>query len=179
MSRIGKQLVSLPKEVEFRNLENTISIKGPKGEITKVVPKNLEVIKQDSGSLSIKRTQEDRKARQLHGLFRSLLSNMVVGVTQGFTKTLDMKGVGYKANLDKGTLVLNVGYSHPVRIDAPQGIKFEVETNTIIRVIGIDKETVGLVAQKIRAIRPPEPYKGKGIIYRGEIIQRKAGKSSK
>jgi len=179
MSRIGKQLISLPKEVEFRNLENTISIKGPKGEITKVVPKNLEVIKQDSGSLSIKRTQEDRKARQLHGLFRSLLSNMVVGVTQGFTKTLDMKGVGYKANLDKGTLVLNVGYSHPVRIDAPQGIKFEVETNTIIRVIGIDKETVGLVAQKIRAIRPPEPYKGKGIIYRGEIIQRKAGKSSK
>lgn len=179
MSRIGKQLISLPKEVEFRNLENTISIKGPKGEITKLVPNNLEVIKQDSGSLSIKRTQEDRKARQLHGLFRSLLSNMVVGVTQGFTKTLDMKGVGYKANLDKGTLVLNVGYSHPVRIDAPQGIKFEVETNTIIRVIGIDKETVGLVAQKIRAIRPPEPYKGKGIIYRGEIIQRKAGKSSK
>jgi large subunit ribosomal protein L6 len=179
MSRIGKQLISLPKEVEFRNLENTISIKGPKGEITKPLPTNLEVVKQDSGSLSIQRTQEDRKARQLHGLFRSLISNMVVGVTKGFTKTLDMKGVGYKANLDKGTLVLNVGFSHPVRINAPQGIKFEVETNTIIRVIGIDKESVGLVAQKIRAIRPPEPYKGKGIIYRGEVVQRKAGKSSK
>ena len=129
MSRIGKQLINLPKEVEFRNLENTISIKGPKGEITKTLPQSLEVEKLESGALSIKRSEEDRKARQLHGLFRSLLSNMVIGVTQGFTKTLDMKGVGYKANLDKGTLVLNVGFSHPVRIAAPIGIKFEIETN--------------------------------------------------
>lgn len=179
MSRIGKQLINLPKDVEFRTLENTISIKGPKGEITKVLPKNLEILKLDSGELCVKRVQEDRKARELHGLFRSLLANMVIGVTKGFIKTLDMKGVGYKANVDKATLVLNVGYSHPVRISAPQGIKFEVETNTIIKIIGIDKEAVGLVAQKIRAIRPPEPYKGKGIMYRGEVIQRKAGKSSK
>ena len=179
MSRIGKQLINLPKDVEFRNLENTISIKGPKGEITKVLPKQIEVIKLESGVLSVKRANDDRKARELHGLFRSLLSNMVTGVTTGFVKTLDMKGVGYKANIDKDTLVLNVGFSHPVRISAPKGIKFEVETNTIIRVIGIDKETVGLVAQQIRAIRPPEPYKGKGIMYRGEVIQRKAGKSSK
>jgi len=179
MSRIGKQLINLPKEVEFRNIENIISIKGPKGEITKTVPNNLEVVKLDSGLLTVKRLEEDRKARELHGLIRSLLSNMVIGVTKGFTKTLDMKGVGYKANLDKGNLVLNVGFSHPVRITAPTGIKFEVETNTIIRVIGIDKEVVGLIAQKVRSIRPPEPYKGKGIMYRGEVIQRKAGKSSK
>lgn len=179
MSRIGKQLISLPKDVEFRNLENTISIKGPKGELTKSVPNTLEVIKLESGEISVKRADEDRKARQLHGLFRSLLSNMVIGVTKGFTKTLDMKGVGYKANLDKGNLVLNVGFSHPVRIPAPPGIKFEVETNTIIKITGIDKALVGLVAQKVRSIRPPEPYKGKGIMYRGEIIQRKAGKSSK
>lgn len=179
MSRIGKQLISLPKEVEFRNLENNISIKGPKGEITKNLPKSIEVIQLDSGEISLKRSDDDRKTRQLHGLFRSLLSNMVIGVTRGFTKTLDMKGVGYKANLDKGNLLLNVGFSHPVRITAPTGIKFEVETNTIIRVIGIEKEIVGLVAQKIRSIRPPEPYKGKGIMYRGEVIQRKAGKSSK
>ena len=179
MSRIGKQLINLPKDVEFRNLESTISIKGPKGEITKALPKQIEVIKLESGVLSVKRANDDRKARELHGLFRSLLSNMVTGVTTGFVKTLDMKGVGYKANVDKDTLVLNVGFSHPVKISAPKGIKFEVETNTIIRVIGIDKEAVGLVAQQIRSIRPPEPYKGKGIIYRGEIIQRKAGKSSK
>jgi large subunit ribosomal protein L6 len=104
---------------------------------------------------------------------------MVTGVTEGFVKTLDMKGVGYKASLDKNNLILNVGFSHPVRIEAPNGIKFTIETNTIIHVSGIDKEIVGLVAQKIRAVRPPEPYKGKGIMYRGEIIQRKAGKSSK
>ena len=179
MSRIGKQLINLPKDVEFRTLENTISIKGPKGELTKLIPKNIQVIQLDSGVLSVKRAEEDRKARELHGLFRSLLANMITGVTKGFVKTLDMKGVGYKANVDKETLVLNVGYSHPVRISAPSGIKFEVETNTIINVIGIDKELVGLVAQKIRAIRAPEPYKGKGIMYRGEVIQRKAGKSSK
>ena len=143
------------------------------------LPKNIEVVKLESGELCVRRVDDDRKARQLHGLFRSLLSNMVIGVTKGFTKTLDMKGVGYKANIDKGTLVLNVGFSHPVRISAPPEIKFEVETNTIIRVIGIDKEIVGLVAQKIRAIRPPEPYKGKGIMYRGEVVLRKAGKSSK
>nr|YP_009550869.1 ribosomal protein L6 [Eustigmatophyceae sp. Ndem 8/9T-3m6.8]QAA11806.1 ribosomal protein L6 [Eustigmatophyceae sp. Ndem 8/9T-3m6.8] len=179
MSRIGKQLISLPKEIEFRNLENNISIKGPKGQIMKILPKSIEIEELEPGVLSVKRSEESRKSRQLHGLFRSLLSNMVVGVTQGFTKTLDMKGVGYKAALDKGTLVLNVGFSHPVRIPAPTGIKFEIETNTIIRVIGVDKEVVGLVAQKIRSIRPPEPYKGKGIMYRGEVIQRKAGKSSK
>lgn len=179
MSRIGKQLINLPKDVEFSNVNNNISIKGPKGEITKLLPDNLEVVKLEAGVLSVTRVVEDRKSRQLHGLFRSLLSNMVIGVTTGFVKILDMKGVGYKANVDKETLVLNVGYSHPVRISAPTGIKFQVETNTIIKVIGIDKEIVGLVAQKIRAIRPPEPYKGKGIIYRGEIVQRKAGKSSK
>jgi len=179
MSRIGKQLINLPKDVEFSNVNNNILIKGPKGEITKLLPDNLEVVKLEGGVLSVTRVVEDRKSRQLHGLFRSLLSNMVIGVTTGFVKILDMKGVGYKANVDKETLVLNVGYSHPVRIPAPTGIKFQVETNTIIKVIGIDKEIVGLVAQKIRAIRPPEPYKGKGIIYRGEIVQRKAGKSSK
>jgi large subunit ribosomal protein L6 len=179
MSRIGKQLINLPKDVEVRNIENKISVKGPKGEITKVLPQTIEVVKLESGVLSVTRSNEDRKSRELHGLFRSLLSNMVIGVTSGFVKILDMKGVGYKANVDKETLVLNVGYSHPVRITAPIGIKFQVETNTIIRVIGIDKEEVGLVAQKIRAIRPPEPYKGKGIMYRGEVIQRKAGKSSK
>jgi len=179
MSRIGKQLINLPKEVEFRNIDNKISIKGPKGEITKPIPQNIEIVKLDSGVLSVTRSNEDRKSRELHGLFRSLLSNMVTGVTSGFVKILDMKGVGYKANVDKETLVLNVGFSHPVRITAPIGIKFQVEANTIIRVIGIDKESVGLVAQKIWAIRPPEPYKGKGIMYRGEIIPRKAGKSSK
>ena len=179
MSRIGKQLVNLPKGVEFKTLGNDVIIKGPKGEITKTLTKSIEITKLESNTLSVTRNSEDRKARQLHGLFRSLLANMVTGVTEGFTKTLDMKGVGYKASLDKGNLILNVGFSHPVRIDAPNGIKFTVENNTIIHITGIDKEAVGLVAQKVRAVRPPEPYKGKGIMYRGEVIQRKAGKSSK
>lgn len=115
----------------------------------------------------------------MHGLFRSLVSNMVIGTSQGFTKILELKGVGYKANIDKKALNLALGFSHPVRIEAPSGIELSVENNTTVKITGIDKEKVGLIAQQIRAIKPPEPYKGKGILYKGEVVQLKVGKSGK
>nr|YP_009550742.1 ribosomal protein L6 [Eustigmatophyceae sp. Mont 10/10-1w]QAA11677.1 ribosomal protein L6 [Eustigmatophyceae sp. Mont 10/10-1w] len=179
MSRIGKQSLNIPKQVEVKINESSIFVKGPKGELTQIIPDSLEIIKKDDNTLQVLCKSENRLSRALHGLIRSLVSNMLIGVSQGFNKVLDLKGVGYRASVDKGVLNLTVGYTHPVKIAPPPGIKISVDGNTTVKVEGVDKEKVGLIAQQIRFVRPPEPYKGKGIMYRGEIIQRKVGKSSK
>lgn len=179
MSRIGKQIIKIPTGVTLKLTSNTISVKGPKGEIERSIPSCLEIIEKEDNSLQIIRKDETISSREIHGLFRSLVSNMVIGTSQGFTKILELKGVGYKANVDKKVLNLSVGYTHPVKIEAPVGIELAVENNTTIKVSGVDKEKVGLISQQIRSIKPPEPYKGKGILYKGEVIQLKVGKSSK
>jgi large subunit ribosomal protein L6 len=178
MSRIGKQIIRIPAGVSIKLTEETIQVKGPKGEIQRDIPSCLNVVEKEN-SLQVQRKNEAISSREIHGLFRSLVSNMVVGTSDGFTKVLELKGVGYKANMDKTALNLSVGYTHPVKIEPPIGIEIAVENNTTIKVTGIDKEKVGLIAQQIRSIKPPEPYKGKGILYKGEVIQLKVGKSSK
>lgn len=179
MSRIGKQIIKIPTGVTVKLTPDTISVKGPKGEIERSIPSFLNIIENESSSLQIVRKDDSMTSREIHGLFRSLVSNMVIGTSKGFTKVLELKGVGYKANIDKKALNLSVGYTHPVRIEAPVGIELAVENNTTIKVTGVDKEKVGLISQQIRAVKPPEPYKGKGILYKGEVIQLKVGKSSK
>ena len=178
MSRIGKQILSIPKDVKI-NIENgNLSVVGPKGKLERVIP-NCLVVKKDLDILQILAADDSRETSAIHGLIRSLVANMITGVSKGFTKVLELRGIGYKGVVDKGILVLSLGYSHPVQIVPPTGITIVVESNTFIKVQGIDKESVGLVCQKIRKLRPPEPYKGKGIIYEGEVVQRKVGKSSK
>lgn len=180
MSRIGKQIIKVPKGVTVDLTETHIKVKGPKGEISRDIPTALNVIfNKDENTVQIVRNTETITSREIHGLFRSLVSNMVIGTSNGFTKVLELKGVGYKANMDKKALNLSVGYTHPIKIEAPEGIEISVENNTIIKITGVNKEKVGLIAQQIRATRPPEPYKGKGVLYQGEVIQRKVGKSSK
>nr|YP_008519778.1 ribosomal protein L6 [Microchloropsis salina]AGI99132.1 ribosomal protein L6 [Microchloropsis salina] len=180
MSRIGKQIIKIPAGVNIQLTETNVQVKGPNGEISRDIPNCLRVIfNKDENTLQILRKNENISSREVHGLFRSLVSNMVIGSSTGFTTILELKGVGYKANMDKTTLNLSVGYTHPIRIDAPEGIQISVEANTTIKISGINKEKVGLVAQQIRSTRPPEPYKGKGVLYQGEVIQRKVGKSSK
>nr|YP_008519652.1 ribosomal protein L6 [Nannochloropsis oculata]AGI99006.1 ribosomal protein L6 [Nannochloropsis oculata]AHX25426.1 50S ribosomal protein L6 [Nannochloropsis oculata] len=180
MSRIGKQIIKIPAGVNVQLTEINVKVKGPKGEIARDIPSCLNVIfNKDENTLQIFRKAENITSREVHGLFRSLLSNMIIGSSIGFTKVLELKGVGYKANMDKTTLNLSVGYTHPIKIEAPEGIQISVESNTIIKISGVNKEKVGLIAQQIRSKRPPEPYKGKGVLYQGEVIQRKVGKSSK
>ena len=180
MSRIGKQIIKVPTGVNVDLTETHIRVKGPKGEISRDIPTALSVIfNKDENTIQILRANDTITSRQIHGLFRSLVSNMVIGTSNGFTKVLELKGVGYKANMDKKALNLSVGYTHPIKIEAPEGIQISVENNTIIKITGVNKEKVGLIAQQIRATRPPEPYKGKGVLYQGEVIQRKVGKSSK
>lgn len=180
MSRIGKQIIKIPTGVNVQLTEMDIKVKGSKGEISRDIPNCLSVVfNKDENTLQILRNSESITSREIHGLFRSLVSNMVIGSSTGFTKVLELKGVGYKANMDKTALNLSVGYTHPIRIEAPEGIQISVENNTIIKISGINKEKVGLIAQQIRSTRPPEPYKGKGVLYQGEVIQRKVGKSSK
>jgi large subunit ribosomal protein L6 len=157
---------------------SNVTINGPRGELQRALPEKIEVSQVD-GELQVTRASEQREVRALHGLVRSLLYNMVVGVTQGFEKKLEIAGVGYRASKQGNDLEVLVGYSHPVRKKAPAGIEFEVPAPTRITVKGIDKELVGQVAAEIRAIRKPEPYKGKGIRYEGEHIRRKAGKAAK
>ena len=178
MSRIGKQIIRIPTGVSVKLTEQSIHVKGPKGEIERLIPSCLSVNLEES-KLKISRKSESLSSREIHGLFRSLVSNMVIGTSKAFTKVLELKGVGYKANVDKKCLNLSVGYTHPVKIEAPEGIEIVVENNTTIKIIGVNKEKVGLVAQQIRSTRPPEPYKGKGVLYKGEVVQRKVGKSSK
>ncbi len=179
MSRIGRRPITVPSGVEFKLTdENFVTVMGPKGTLSQAFDQDLKITN-DGGVISIERPSDHRLHRSMHGLSRTLLNNMVTGVTAGFTKNLDMTGVGYRAAMDGKTLVLNVGYSHPVRIQPAEGIAFAVENNTRISVTGFDKQIVGEEAARIRRVRPPEPYKGKGIRYEGEVIRRKAGKAGK
>jgi large subunit ribosomal protein L6 len=178
MSRIGIQPITIPSGVEFEANEGTVIVKGPKGELRQHVHPEM-VLSRENGTLSVGRPNDERMFRQLHGLTRTLIDNMVKGVTDGYRKDLEIQGVGYRAALEGKTLVLNVGFSHQVRIDPPEGITFAVDTPTRLGVIGIDKQLVGEQAAKIRRVRPPEPYKGKGIRYAGELVRRKAGKAGK
>jgi len=175
MSRIGKQPIEIPDGVNVAVDPGRVTVNGPLGELTQNVPARILIEKED-GQLLVKGATERGDDRALHGLTRSLVANMVEGVTNGFEKRLEIQGVGYRASLRGTALELNVGYSHPVVIDAPAGITFEVPVQTEVVVKGIDKQQVGEIAAEIRAVRKPEPYKGKGIRYRGEYVRRKVGK---
>jgi large subunit ribosomal protein L6 len=175
MSRIGKMPIPLPKAVEVDITDGRVRVKGPKGELSRAIPTTISIVR-DDGILRIERGSDEPTQRSLHGLTRSLIANMVTGVTDGFTRRLEVNGVGYRAAVTGGNLVLQVGYSHPVLYPAPPGISFAVAANAIT-VSGADKELVGEVAAQIRRVRPPEPYKGKGIKFAEEVIRRKAGKA--
>lgn len=178
MSRIGKKPIEIPNGVTVTINGNTVTVKGPKGELTRSFSPVLD-IKLEDNVLTVSRSSDDKEERALHGTTRSLLANMVEGVSKGFQKNLELVGVGYRAQKQGKKLVLNVGYSHPVEIEPEENIEIEVPANTKIVVKGIDKERVGAVAANIRAVRPPEPYKGKGIRYEGEYVRRKEGKTGK
>ena len=179
MSRVGKAPIPMPKGVEISISGAHITVKGPKGTLERDIPGEITV-REDEGQLLVERPNDERQNRALHGLVRSLVNNMVIGVSEGYRKELEIIGVGYRAIPKSDTaLELALGFSHPVSVQAPAGITFEVATPTQIAVIGTDKETVGQVAANIRAIRKPEPYKGKGVRYRGEHVVRKAGKAGK
>ncbi|HEY9624836.1 MAG TPA: 50S ribosomal protein L6 [Crinalium sp.] len=178
MSRIGKRSISIPQKVTVTITGQHVAVKGPKGELARTLPPEVEVV-QEGDSIQVNRRNDSRTARQRHGLCRTLVANMVEGVAQGFQRRLEIQGVGYRAQVQGRNLNLTVGYSHPVQIVPPDGIQFAVENNTNVLVSGIDKEIVGNIAAQIRAVRPPEPYKGKGIRYAGEVIRRKAGKAGK
>jgi large subunit ribosomal protein L6 len=175
VSRIGKQPIPVPDGVDVQIEPERVSVKGPKGELEERKSREIEV-KQENGEIVVTRPTDRGDHRALHGLTRSLIANMVEGVTNGFEKRLEIQGVGYRANLQGKKLVLALGYSHPVELDAPEGVDFEVPQPTRIVVRGISKQVVGEVAANIRKQRPPEPYKGKGIRYEGEYVQRKVGK---
>lgn len=178
MSRIGQQLVTVPAGVTVVFEQGLLTVTGPKGVMTQPVD-GAVTLDLNGETIKVRPLRNDRVARAFHGLYRQLLHNMIVGVTQGFSKTLEMKGTGYRAEVQGNDLVLSVGFSHPVRITAPEGIEFKVEKNVNITVSGIDRQKVGQTSAEIRAVRKPEPYKGKGIKYAGEIIRRKAGKAAK
>jgi large subunit ribosomal protein L6 len=178
MSRVGQAPIAIPSGVDVTVQGREITVKGPKGELSRLVPEVLS-INIEEGELTVARADDERESRALHGLFRSLIANMVTGVTEGYRRGLEIVGVGYRATAQGDrALELAVGYSHTVKVEAPEGITFEVPSNTRIDVVGIDKEKVGQVAADIRAIRKPEPYKGKGIRYQGEQVRRKAGKAA-
>ncbi|MGH2821349.1 MAG: 50S ribosomal protein L6 [Actinomycetota bacterium] len=178
MSRVGKAPIPIPQGVGISIVGNVITVNGPRGELQRSMPKGIS-IEQTDGELRVQRASEAREVRALHGLVRSLVANMVLGVTQGFERRLEISGVGYRAQKKGDDLELSVGYSHPVAKPAPDGIEYDVPSPTKITVRGIDKELVGQTAAEIRSIRRPEPYKGKGIRYEGERIRRKAGKAAK
>jgi len=175
VSRIGKQPIELPSGVNVAISPGRVQVNGPLGELSQNVPARMQ-IEQDDGNLVVKRPTERGDDRALHGLTRSLIANMVEGVTKGFEKRLELQGVGYRATLRGTDLELNVGFSHPVVVKPPQGISFEVPDQTSVLVKGIDKQQVGEIAAEVRKVRPPEPYKGKGIRYEGEYVRRKVGK---
>jgi large subunit ribosomal protein L6 len=176
MSRIGNKPVAIPSGVTVSVEGNTVKVKGPKGELTQVFRPEMKVAVND-GKVVIERTGEEKAQKALHGLTRALIANMVQGVTGGYKKTLEIVGVGYKAEKKGNTLVLNVGYSHPVQYPEPAGIKLTAQSPTVVVIEGTDKQKVGQVAAELRDVRPPEPYKGKGIRYQGEQVRRKAGKA--
>jgi len=175
MSRIGKRPIELPSAVNVAISPGRVQVNGPLGELSQNVPQRIKIEK-DEGTLVVTRPTERGEDRALHGLTRSLVANMVEGVTKGFEKRLQIQGVGYRAALRGTDLELSVGYSHPVTIKPPEGISFEVPEPTVVIVKGIDKQAVGEIAAQVRKVRPPEPYKGKGIRYEGEYVRRKVGK---
>jgi len=175
MSRIGRAPITVPDGVEVVYDDALVTVKGPKGELSQRVPREM-LVEQKDGVITVSRPTESGRHRSLHGLTRTLIANMVDGVTAGFEKRLEIVGVGYRAALKGSALELVVGYSHPVVVEPPEGVSFETPQATVVLVKGIDKQVVGEVAAKIRALRPPEPYKGKGIRYAGEQVQRKVGK---
>lgn len=178
MSRIGKMPVELPSGVDVKIDGSKVVVKGSKGELTRVFTDRVG-FEQEDGTITLSRDGDSPQSRALHGLSRALLANMVEGVTEGFSKELEIQGVGYRASMKGSNIELLVGFSHPVNVEAPKGISFDVPEPTKIVVTGIDKEMVGQVAANIRKVRPPEPYKGKGIRYSGEYVRRKAGKAGK
>jgi len=178
MSRIGNKSIDVPNGTKIEIKENEVTVSGPKGTLKRTI-RNEVSLTLDNNKLLVNRNGDDKIHKSLHGLTRTLISNMIEGVSKGFTKSLDLVGVGYRCQLQGKKLVLQVGYSHPVEIESPEGIEFAVEGVNKVHVKGIDKQLVGDVAAKIRAVRKPEPYKGKGIKYSTEVVRRKAGKSGK
>jgi large subunit ribosomal protein L6 len=179
MSRIGRLPIEVPGGVEVEIKGTHIRVKGPKGELSHTFPPVIKITKED-GILTVERLSDEKYPRSMHGTARSIINNMVEGVTKGFEKFLEIQGVGYRAEMNGKKLVLSLGYSHNIEIDPPEGITFEVlERNNLIRVAGFDKQVVGQISAEIRGTRPVEPYKGKGIRYRGEYVRRKAGKAGK
>jgi large subunit ribosomal protein L6 len=179
MSRIGKKPVDIPAKVQVSLSGNEITVKGPKGQLTMTAHPQMKLAQED-GRLVVTRPNDERRSRELHGLTRALINNMITGVSQGFRKTLLIEGVGYRAEMQGKNLVMYLGYSHPVPVEPPDGISFSIEERgTIIHVDGIDRQLVGQVTADLRNLRPPEPYKGKGVRYSDETIRRKAGKAGK
>jgi large subunit ribosomal protein L6 len=176
MSRIGKRPVAVPKGVAVEVQGNTVAVKGPKGELRRTFHPEMRLALADN-QVTVARPSEDKRHKALHGLTRTLVQNMMDGVSKGYLKTLEIQGVGYKAEAKPYGVNLIVGYSHQVKYEAPKGIKISVENNTVVKIEGADKEMVGQVAAELRQVRPPEPYKGKGIRYQGEQVRRKAGKT--
>lgn len=180
MSRIGRLPITVPAGVDVSIDGQTVQVKGPKGELSHIVAEPIKIDRNDSGEIEVTRPDDERISRSLHGLTRTLVANMVTGVTDGYQKKLEIVGVGYRVTLKSPTqLEFALGFSHPVVVNAPEGVTFSVETNTRFTVYGIDKQAVGEVAANIRKIRKPEPYKGKGVRYAGERIRRKVGKAGK
>jgi len=179
VSRIGKLPITIPAGVTVDvSADNTVTVKGPKGTLAQQVNRDI-TLKMEEGVLTLNRPTDSKPHKAMHGLYRALVNNLVVGVTQGFSKTLELVGTGYRAQVQGGTLTINIGYSHPVVFEAPEHIKFETPVPTRIVVSGIDKQVVGNLAADIRAVRKPEPYLGKGIKYDNEVIRRKEGKAGK
>jgi large subunit ribosomal protein L6 len=179
MSRIGKAPIPVAANVKVQVEDGTVTVVGPKGTLSRAIVNPRITVEQEDGQLVVARTDDEKEQRSMHGLYRTLISNMVTGVSTGFTKTLEIQGVGYRVQKQGNNILLNVGFSHQVEVAPPQGVTFDVEGNNRILVSGIDKEQVGQVAANIRKVRPPEPYKGKGIRYQGEFVRRKAGKAGK
>jgi large subunit ribosomal protein L6 len=179
MSRIGRQPIAVPSGVDVSIDGQTVTVKGPKGTLSHTLARPITAERAEDGQLLVNRPNDERAAKELHGLSRTLVANMIVGVTDGYRKTLEIAGTGYRVTAKGTDLEFALGFSHPVVVPAPEGITFTVERPTLFHVSGIDKQQVGEVAAKIRKIRPPEPYKGKGVKYQGEVIRRKAGKAGK
>jgi large subunit ribosomal protein L6 len=178
MSRIGSQSITIPSDVTITREGDALHVTGPKGKTTVSIHPRISV-EMDAKTITVNRNGNDKDARSLHGLMRVLIQNAILGITHGFTKRLELHGIGYRAQTDGQKLTISVGFTHPVIIDAPKEISFTVEKNTLISVSGMDKQQVGQVAANIRSVRKPEPYKGKGIRYEGELVRRKAGKAAK
>jgi large subunit ribosomal protein L6 len=179
MSRIGKLPIPVPSGVDVALEGRDVTVKGPKGTLSHTLPETIKVERSEDGTLSVRRPDDERESRALHGLTRSLVANMVTGVTDGYEKKLEIVGVGYRVTAKGQNIELSLGYSHPILFEAPEGITFAVESPTKFAVRGIDKQKVGEVAANIRKLRKPEPYKGKGVRYEGEHVRRKVGKAGK